>query len=729
MRHVAIAAALLLALPASAAAAPTWLSPVTLSSSAENATQPDVAVDVDGDATAVWLYQSDGTNNVVQASTHTPEGSWSTPVDLSVAGENAQSPQVAADANGDVAAVWLRSNGANNIVQVATKPAGGSWSAPVNLSAAGEDADSPRVALDASGDVFVAWDRSDGSTDRLQAAVESGGTWGATATLSESGESANLSDLKVDGSGTATVVWDLFNTSGDYVVQAATYASGSWSAAQSLTSATGDAGTPSVALDASGDATVAWEQRQPDEQFVIESSSRPAGGSWSAPSTISGEGAGNTFAVADSSGNPFVAWDTLTSDIEGEGSYEVQASIDGGAAATLDSVSNSLGSIAISSLQSDTTGNAAALMIKTPNSGASTAEVAYYNAGASGWTAPVEIATYPGTGSYSSALALEADENGVAVWEAEISGVSVIEAAISSNTTITSGPPAETNQSGASIAFSSTEPDPSFRCSLDGGSFVACASPATYPGLANGQHTFAVEATDSHGNIDLAPVVTSWNVDAPPVDVVPPTISGTVMQAQTLSESHGSWSNTPTGYSYQWEDCDSAGTDCAAIGGATNQTYTLGASDVGATIRVVETARNTGGAGSPAPSNATTTVSAASAGAGSAGGGQGGSGSGGGQSTGRPAAPNTHIVSEQISSKDHTARFHFEATGESTGFQCALVRKPSRKGTKTPRPEYVSCGSPKTFKHLKAGKFELYVRAVGPGGTDETPATYKFKIT
>jgi unsaturated rhamnogalacturonyl hydrolase len=91
-----------------------------------------------------------------------------------------------------------------------------------------------------------------------------------------------------------------------------------------------------------------------------------------------------------------------------------------------------------------------------------------------------------------------------------------------------------------------------------------------------------------------------------------PTISGTAIEGQTLSEAHGGWSNSPTSYAYQWEDCDAVGGACAAIGGATFQTYTLAASDVGHTIRVLETARNTGGAGNPATSPATGLVAAAS---------------------------------------------------------------------------------------------------------------------
>ena len=91
------------------------------------------------------------------------------------------------------------------------------------------------------------------------------------------------------------------------------------------------------------------------------------------------------------------------------------------------------------------------------------------------------------------------------------------------------------------------------------------------------------------------------------------------------------------------------------------------------------------------------------------------------------AAPGTRLVFEQISSRHRTAKFKFKATGKSTGFRCALVRLPISKHAKTPKPKYVACGSSKTFKHLKIGKYALYVRAVGPGGT-RSPIVYRFKI-
>jgi Hypothetical glycosyl hydrolase family 15 len=94
-----------------------------------------------------------------------------------------------------------------------------------------------------------------------------------------------------------------------------------------------------------------------------------------------------------------------------------------------------------------------------------------------------------------------------------------------------------------------------------------------------------------------------------PVEISPPAISGTARQGQTLSEVHGSWTNEPTGYAYQWLQCDSLGSGCLPIAGATSQTYVPVAADVGHALKVEETATNAGGSGS-ATSAATAAVAA-----------------------------------------------------------------------------------------------------------------------
>lgn len=94
---------------------------------------------------------------------------------------------------------------------------------------------------------------------------------------------------------------------------------------------------------------------------------------------------------------------------------------------------------------------------------------------------------------------------------------------------------------------------------------------------------------------------------AAPQNTALPQISGNAKEGETLTSSNGTWSNAPTSYGYQWRRCASDGTACGDITGATKQTYTVAAADIGRTLRVVVTASNADGKGS-ATSNATDVV-------------------------------------------------------------------------------------------------------------------------
>ena len=90
-------------------------------------------------------------------------------------------------------------------------------------------------------------------------------------------------------------------------------------------------------------------------------------------------------------------------------------------------------------------------------------------------------------------------------------------------------------------------------------------------------------------------------------------------------------------------------------------------------------------------------------------------------SAARGVAPNTTITKATIRKSKHKATFAFMAAGGATSFQCKL-----KKGTSSAR--YRPCSSPKTYKRPTHGRYKFFVRAVGSGGADPTPATYRFKI-
>jgi hypothetical protein len=100
---------------------------------------------------------------------------------------------------------------------------------------------------------------------------------------------------------------------------------------------------------------------------------------------------------------------------------------------------------------------------------------------------------------------------------------------------------------------------------------------------------------------------------ATPSNTSPPSISGTAVSGETLTASVGSWTGTPPiSYALEWQRCDAAGANCAAIAGEAAQTYVLVGGDVGSTVRVLVTATNAEGSESM-PSAPTVVVTAQTA--------------------------------------------------------------------------------------------------------------------
>lgn len=184
------------------------------------------------------------------------------------------------------------------------------------------------------------------------------------------------------------------------------------------------------------------------------------------------------------------------------------------------------------------------------------------------------------------------------------------------DTAITDGPAEATRSGDATFAFSS-EAGATFRCRLDGDGWTPCSSPATYFGLEEGEHSFAVHAVDAAGNADPTPPQWSWRVEPPdpppppppdpapsadrappPSNTQPPGLSGPAVEGQILTGSTGSWTPAPRAYDFAWRRCDVLGLGCTDIAAANGDRYTLTSADVGHTVRLQVTASNEAGANS-----------------------------------------------------------------------------------------------------------------------------------
>jgi hypothetical protein len=295
---------------ATVAAGGGWSAPADLSNPEGSATTPQVAIDADGEAVVVWSCFN-GLNQIVQAASRPAGGGWSGAVDISVAGGDAVEPQIAIDGSGNAVAVWSRNGGANFIVQSSTRPAGGSWSSPTDLSAAGGPAGEPRVAIGASGEALVVWSRNDGANLIVQSAARAAaGTWSQAVDLSTAGSNSDEPQVTLASGGEAIAVWTR-DTAGFNTVAQTTLrpAGGSWAPATNLSSGSSIATAPQVAVDRAGDAIVVWSDSAASPSVIL-SATRPAGGGWEGARRLSEQGENSVDAqiALDSNGDGAGIW-------------------------------------------------------------------------------------------------------------------------------------------------------------------------------------------------------------------------------------------------------------------------------------------------------------------------------------------------------------------------------------------------------------------------------------
>ena len=104
-------------------------------------------------------------------------------------------------------------------------------------------------------------------------------------------------------------------------------------------------------------------------------------------------------------------------------------------------------------------------------------------------------------------------------------------------------PPAGWSSTSVTFMYSDSSSDvASYQCKLDAGSYVACASAITYAGLAQGLHTFSVNAVDTAGNVSSG--ATSWTFFVDTVDPSKPTFSQKPPDPSSSATATFAWSST-----------------------------------------------------------------------------------------------------------------------------------------------------------------------------------------
>jgi hypothetical protein len=228
-----------------------------------------------------------GTVNRTVASRFTTANGWSAPQPIDNGAGNAGGAAIAMDPNGNGTAVWSQSDGTRNNVWSNRFVAGVGFGTPVLIE--NDNVGSAfvvRVAVDPNGNAFAIWQDSVGININLMAnRFTAGGTWGTQQVIGTPKGNADA-QIAVDVNGNAMVVWEQF-----------TGAPGIFNIASNRFSPTTGWGTPIavethagtrsflpfVALDRSGNAVAVWQQEAADRNHenIFANRFTPAGG-WAA---------------------------------------------------------------------------------------------------------------------------------------------------------------------------------------------------------------------------------------------------------------------------------------------------------------------------------------------------------------------------------------------------------------------------------------------------------------
>jgi len=262
-------------------------------------------------AMVAWERDDSRSDETIWASRRDAEGRWSVPEILEFSQGHARELQIAADGAGNVIVIWIQQELGLDGLWANQYIPGEGWQLPLRVEPVAGELYAPQLALNAEGRGLALWERRRGDHLGVRAShYTPAGGWTAPRDIDTGEGDATSPRLAVHADASAIAVWTQREPADSRTIRAARFVSSQgWSPPVAISTSGNDAYDVQIAMDATGNAIVAWEQDVDGEESIFARRFDVADG-WGAQSQLEvdgEEGYGPRLAVSPD-GNAIVAW-------------------------------------------------------------------------------------------------------------------------------------------------------------------------------------------------------------------------------------------------------------------------------------------------------------------------------------------------------------------------------------------------------------------------------------
>jgi hypothetical protein len=255
-----------------------------------------IAAGTDNSVHVLMADDTSGNSEIIHR-TKPAGGPWSAPINISnTPTYRSEFPEVGVDLNLTVHAAWIDAIGTGSVccaeVYYAAQPFGGSWSAPVNVTNNPQNSYPVHLAIGPDNSVHLLWTQEDAGPGRANiwyALLPPGGPWGPLESVTGNpvptiGRSGGR--VAMTPGGAVHVVWYTGGGAPVEIWESRRLSPGSWSPAVNLSNNPGNSVSPDLVAAPDSSLHLAWQDDSGGSYDVFHNT-MPSGGVWGIPVNLS----------------------------------------------------------------------------------------------------------------------------------------------------------------------------------------------------------------------------------------------------------------------------------------------------------------------------------------------------------------------------------------------------------------------------------------------------------